>query len=449
MQEPFADSLVADLFQVKSAQDVEAVGRPAHDLGSGRSERSDIAAVVVTQHPELQAVRPFPAGTNVGPCENDEIAVAKPAVPYIPALSVNHQQQSSDMVRSEKRPRWMGRAWGLDGSVHIANADVVPVLRHHSLSNTQRPRTGRVSLPKENGHNPMSPALTQCNSNIGNTDTTTVLASFSNSRISAGMQAPGGLKDLGSSKPSLGDWLRQTSELLLDPRATTSSSLRHAPPPLIMRQYLTQAQSSVSTLGTSPSASGTSTHSSTTRGGGHCRGSKDFPNYPSRSTSLPVELSRQQICQSYPNHLHGDTLLRVVYGRGGEQGVWSGKDIWDACPVNGRNYPTHSRPHNYLEQRIRRAEIEASDASQAVPRLKKTKSNCGDATPDEYEGGQTNPPSKRIRLTHVSKDDLQLGHRSALPNTLPNDPAQGFQVLQNTSHGRAKAEAARTVFHSP
>lgn len=252
MQEPFADRLVVDLFQVKSAQDVEAVGEPANDLVSGRSERSDIAAVVVTQHPELQVVQPFPAGTTVDPCEHDEIVVAKPAVPYIPALSVNHQQQSSDMIRSETQPRWMGRACGLDGSVHITNAGVVPALRHHSPSNTQRPRAGRVSLPKENGHNLMLPALTQCNSKIGNTDITAVPASFSNSQISAGMQAPGGPKDLGSSKPSLSDWLQQTSELLLDPRATTSSSLRHAPPPFIMHQSLAPAQVVYPHLGQAP-----------------------------------------------------------------------------------------------------------------------------------------------------------------------------------------------------
>ena len=369
-------------------------------------------------------------------------------MPHIPALPVSHPQQSSGRICSETPPRWMGRACELDGSVYLADAGPVPALRYHNPSNVHPPRAVPVSVPKHNEHDPMSSTLARRYSHIGNNDVAAVPDSFANSKVSAVMQAPDGSKDLRSSLSSLGDELQQT---VLGPTATISSNLRDPPLPFIMDQSSTPTPSSASTIGTGPSVSRTLARSSATRGGAHSHGSKEFPNYPSRSLPLPEGLSRQQICQNYPNHLHGDTLMRVVYGRGGEHGLWTGKDIWDACPVDGRNHATNSRPHNYLEQRIRRAEVEALDPGQALPRQKRTRKNCGDASPQESDDLQMTPPAKRIWPMHVSDDGLQPISKPALLNTLSHDnyPSRAPQVRQSIDNGWAAAETSRATFQSP
>ena len=84
-----------------------------------------------------------------------------------------------------------------------------------------------------------------------------------------------------------------------------------------------------------------------------------FSAYPKEDTPLPLGITLRQICQDYPNHLHGSVLDQF------REAKWNGHEIWDACRPNGRlnNQITTSkvRPWNYLEGRMRRAKLQ-SDA---------------------------------------------------------------------------------------
>jgi hypothetical protein len=150
-------------------------------------------------------------------------------------------------------------------------------------------------------------------------------APFSSPHISAGLQVPSGSE--------------VSSPLFFGTTTTTPASFRASlPPAKPMRQPHAVSCATTFNTRTNLSAPPPPARSTITRGWGHGQGSKDFESHPPRSQPLPVGLSRRQICRRYPNYLHGDTLLRVVYGRGGEQGLWTGKDIWHACPENGRNH---------------------------------------------------------------------------------------------------------------
>lgn len=168
----------------------------------------------------------------------------------------------------------------------------------------------------------MPPDLTQYYSHLSSNDVAGTRATFSSFQVSGGMQAPRGSKDLNSSPPSVHHGSQENLRLFFGTITKTPASLRASiPPALIMRHSAAVTWVTASNTGTTSSTSPLPTRSSTTEGRGRGSGSKDFQNCPPRSQPLPVGLSRQQICRSYPNHLYGNTLLRVVYGSRREQGL--------------------------------------------------------------------------------------------------------------------------------
>lgn len=81
----------------------------------------------------------------------------------------------------------------------------------------------------------------------------------------------------------------------------------------------------------------------------------DFPNHPPRTQPLSSQLSGRQIRHSYPNHLHGETLLRVV----NDPPRWNAEMVWNHCPTDGR-HASSARPYMYFRHRMHAAEEETA-----------------------------------------------------------------------------------------
>lgn len=410
-QQPSASSTAAKFFEPKSALHATAVGRPGADHISGSCDENDITTPGAMQYKQPRAVRPLPAGTAAGVRGQDayfndgSIATISPyTVPHMPGSAANHPQQPSSMIRPSTRPTWMGQEYGLGDSVHTTHLGAIPALRYHGPSKLPPSRVLQAHVPISKGQNFMPPDLIQHHSHLSSNDFAGVPARFSNFQASAGTQAPCRSQDTNSSQPSVSYGSQESSSLSFGTTAMTPASLPGSlPAASIMQQPLPATSVAASNTETFSSTNPHSSRSSISKGRGHGRVSKDFENYPPRSQPLPEGLSRREICRSYPNHLHGDILLRIVRGSGGEQRSWSGKDVWDECPADGRHCATNGRPHNYLEQRIRRADIEASESGQAVRYQERTRRSCDDVYPAEgAEDRQMSPPPNRLRLTHVS-----------------------------------------------
>src|SRR5205085_11072804 len=93
----------------------------------------------------------------------------------------------------------------------------------------------------------------------------------------------------------------------------------------------------------------------------------------------------------------------------------------------------------------------ALDAGQALPRQKRTRKNCGEASPDGSDDLQMAPPAKRNWPMRVSDDGLQPITKPALLNTSSHDnyPSRAPQVRQSIDNGWAAAETSRATFRSP
>jgi hypothetical protein len=70
--------------------------------------------------------------------------------------------------------------------------------------------------------------------------------------------------------------------------------------------------------------------------------------FPSRQEQLPPGLTLTQICQDYPNHLHGRGLRPFMEAR------WSARNIWEAMRDNAQISASKRRPWNRFERRIGR-----------------------------------------------------------------------------------------------
>ena len=80
-----------------------------------------------------------------------------------------------------------------------------------------------------------------------------------------------------------------------------------------------------------------------------------IPGFPSSSEPLPSDLSLEEMCRSWPNHLHGVFLERFV------EAGWGGKKVWNYMPEAARDGPK-AQPWNKLTKRLmhtrRRMELE-------------------------------------------------------------------------------------------
>jgi hypothetical protein len=399
--------------------------------------------------------------------ENDSngangVGISHDIVPLIPTFSDSHQQQPSGMSRPGTYSVLMGHDYGLAGFVPVANVGVVPVLRYSRQSDVQPPRALQARalqapLPTRNELNHTLHGWTPNYSQPLAHDPAAVQASgnrapYPNYQFSGGMQAPGRFENPRISQPSVGRGSQASSSLFYGRAAMTPASLRACvPSPSALPQARITTIATPTTIGTAASTIAPTARSSATSAGGSGRGSVHFDNYPPPSKPLPAGLSREAICRHYPNHLHGETLLRVVHGRGEEKGLWKGRQIWDHCPPDGRNYAPNSRHHNYFEQRIRRAEGEASDQGQELLNPRSTKRGRDGLQSDEVaEQGWKEPLSKRQMPAVESNTSSHYRPWSAMPESVSHSPTtpQGPRNSQSMSNVPLNTEAHRTASQS-
>jgi hypothetical protein len=113
---------------------------------------------------------------------------------------------------------------------------------------------------------------------------------------------------------------------------------------------------------------------------------------------------------------------------------------------------SNSRPHNYLEQRIQRAEIEASGGGHVMRHPERTKRRRDNSTPDEDAGDrETSCPSRRLMSTPSSGSNFQFSTRPAMTKmaSYKNGPPRMLQVLENMSDASIDAGARPAMFKSP
>ncbi|KAF7509456.1 hypothetical protein GJ744_008019 [Endocarpon pusillum] len=72
---------------------------------------------------------------------------------------------------------------------------------------------------------------------------------------------------------------------------------------------------------------------------------KHIPGFPSSSAPLPSDLSLEEMCRSWPNHLHGVFLERFV------EAGWNGRKIWDNMPEAAKAGPI-GQPWNKMTKRM-------------------------------------------------------------------------------------------------
>lgn len=328
---------------------------------------TDSSVMDVMQYERPQAVRPWRdgAGVRVGSKNNsfnnlDISAISPKTVPHTPAGAIDPPTTAVWQGPSRYTPCVVGRDYWLDGFGRVTTVGPAPALRYTGSSNVQLPLALHAPPSIYSGHSAVLHDMTHYYPHLNTNEAAGLQAPFSSPHISAGLQVPGGSNNLNSSQPPVDSRSQESSPLFFGTTAMTLASFRntlpHASPMLSLWQ---QPLLPRSTLGQKVSALPPRPRSSTTRGGVHGRGSKGFENYPPRSEPLPLGLSRPQICWGYPNHLHGDILLRVVYGCGQEQGLGLGRIFGtlalrtvDITPLTAVHTTTWSRELGGLRQKL-------------------------------------------------------------------------------------------------
>ena len=205
-------------------------------------------------------------------------------------------------------------------------------------NNQQRGASQSVSVKVEDSNQPIRQAATTVTAEEPVCKTASRLQSIDH------VQAPAFLQQLGTtsseipstSQTPIGHGPQADSRFFLGASTMTAIPVQASSAHSSVIPHNGIAMSRVaSTAGAARSVVRNSNPRTTSRGRRRIREAGDFDNYPPASQPLSAGLSRQQICRDYPNHLKGDILLRVVKGQGGEQGRWSARDIWDACPAAG------------------------------------------------------------------------------------------------------------------
>ena len=92
--------------------------------------------------------------------------------------------------------------------------------------------------------------------------------------------------------------------------------------------------------------------------------SKEIKNFPSFDEPLPSNLTLEQICRDYPNHLQGDTLRRFVTAS------WTGSRIWETMQRAAKKSSTKRQGTCKMTMRLNRQrnlmDLEAAEAERNV-----------------------------------------------------------------------------------
>ena len=72
---------------------------------------------------------------------------------------------------------------------------------------------------------------------------------------------------------------------------------------------------------------------------------RQIPNYPHSTAPLPADIASEEIITSYPNHLHGQTLLNLLE-------TWTPSEIAETCPAKEINKGMISTRVKYARQRL-------------------------------------------------------------------------------------------------
>ena len=463
--QPPGDSTTTDALQAESAHNSESAGRSFHSDLSVLQQNIDAVGTGDNQYRQPLAAQRWQdvAGIeNVG--QNDSFntwntaGTSQRAAHGLP-VSAFAQQQPSGKTVAYPSPSWMGNDVSLERNTHVANLNPVPRLNHSGASSYQPYQTWQAQQSALSGHNAMAPNLTPLYSqptahNMATGQVHGRQAPFPNFRQFDDMQRAGSSGTLRASQTSISHGSRVNPQLFFGTNSTTSVPIQ--PPsgytstiPHTGTGSPASAAETTRTVGPNPAPS-TPRQSSTREGTGRSRGGEvaDFVNYPPPSQPLPAGISREQICRNYPNHLHGDTLLRVVHGEGEEGERWGGKKIWDNCPIDGRRN-AKTRPHNYLEARILRTQSEASGGGQAV-RGSGRRNRSRDAIVSEEDDAdeQRGLSLKRPRLAEGQHLSSQYRAQSALPGLVPHIGASQWrlQARHDASNGSVTAGARRAEF---
>ena len=72
---------------------------------------------------------------------------------------------------------------------------------------------------------------------------------------------------------------------------------------------------------------------------------RQIPNYPHSTAPLPTDIGSEELITSYPNHLHGQTLLNLLE-------TWTPSEIAETCPAKEINKGMISTRVKYARQRL-------------------------------------------------------------------------------------------------
>lgn len=88
-------------------------------------------------------------------------------------------------------------------------------------------------------------------------------------------------------------------------------------------------------------------------------GTNEITSFPANWEKLPADLTLEQICWDYPNHINGPRLRRFV------EAGWTANKIWDAMQDSAKVTSAKKRPWNKLEHRLLKAKKRMAEQESA------------------------------------------------------------------------------------
>ena len=149
-------------------------------------------------------------------------------------------------------------------------------------------------------------------------------------------------------------------------------------------------------------------------GVGHSR----YSGYPLHTAELPLNITFEQVCAQYPNHLW-EPILREFEEIGG----WTMERIWRHLPADAREAGHKGREWNYLQQRMLRLRREAKRAA------------ASDEDEDEDEDGEDKaPPAKKPRRSRKVQQNnisnIQMSPSGLGDDDIKDEPSESKPARQ-------------------